>query len=133
MKKYFLIIILFAFTGSIGHSQTIGDFRKMSSEQKANILSDSLKTILHLSESQYVKVKNVLQQGITESQPIVHSEYSRFSKIRQLKRIRDKYQPQIKSILSTQQWQLWEHQKKEIIAYYRSELNKMPLRMHMDK
>ncbi|PZP39708.1 MAG: hypothetical protein DI598_19795 [Pseudopedobacter saltans] len=127
--KIFLLafILMAAFTKS--DAQSISEFRKMDIPTKTNMLTDSIHVLLGLNEKQAQQMHQIITNGLTEMQPIVQSDKSRFLKWRTLKGIRDKYQKQVKNILTKDQWAKWETDKKALVAYYQKQIGNIPLRM----
>lgn len=125
-------ILLFAFLSLVVFTkldaQSISEFRKMDIPTKSNMLTDSIQVLLSLNDKQTQQMHQVITNGLTEIQPIVHSDKSRYSKWRMLKGIRDKYQREVKTILTKDQWVKWETEKKALIAYYKEQIGNIPLR-----
>ncbi|QES88097.1 hypothetical protein [Rhizosphaericola mali] len=122
----FAFLLMAIFTKS--EAQSISEFRKLNIPTKSNRLTDSIHIMLSLNDKQTQQMHQIITDGLTEIQPIVHSDKSRYSKWRMLKGIRNKYQSQVKTILTKDQWAKWETEKKALIAYYKEQIGNIPLR-----
>lgn len=100
-------------------AQTIGDLKKLSSQQKARLVADSIAAILHFTGNQYNKVYAVIMDGAQKAAPVMQSNDSRMSKGKQLKALFAEEEAKLKTVLTADQYTLYELKKQKAIAYYK--------------
>ena len=126
MKKIIItdlaILLLTTSFLSAGAQTTIEQFKKMPLQQKARLITDSLKVGLNLTSVQYVKVYSEVVNLLQKGSPIAESDDSRFSKGRQLRTILSGEEVKLQSILTAAQFDLYKSKKEKLISYYRSHL-----------
>lgn len=84
-----------------------------TNEQRALQRTDSLKTILQLNEEQYPKVYAINLEFAQNADPIVKSDASKISKLKQLKPLDEKRDASLKTVLTKEQFELYIKKKKE--------------------
>ena len=120
MKKTIVTaIIICGFIIQHADAQTLYDFKKMSADQKAKMLTDSLKVMLTLDNNQYNLVYTTLFDGASKATPIMESSESRRSKRQKLTSIGDQIEAKLKMELTASQYTLYQSKKEKLIAYYK--------------
>jgi hypothetical protein len=102
------------------HAQTVADFKKMQPEQKAKLVTDSLKKILVLTADQYGKVYPAVLETIKKAMPVINSDNSRISKRQQLKELVTATETRLEKFLTQAQFALYQKRKQQLITYYRN-------------
>ena len=108
-------------------AQTLGDYRKMSVEQKTQLVSDSLKENLNLSDEQYKQVKIVVADAIDQIAPIIQGSGDRMERGQKIRAILVDSRVKLKAILTPEQSVMFEDKKTKLIAYYRHKIASQPL------
>ena len=121
MKKIIAsVIILGALACYQSHAQTLEAFKKMPAEQKAKLVSDSLKKILVFTGDQYSRVYPIVFEIINHAKPIIQSDDSRFSKRKNLQQLLATEEAKLQKVFTSEQFILYQIKKQKMIAYYRS-------------
>jgi hypothetical protein len=103
-------------------AQTVSEFRRMPVKAKAQLVTDSLKVILSLTETQYAKMYTVVLDGIMRAVPVVRGNDGRLSKAQQLKGLLNEEEAKIKTILSQPQFDVYKTKRQNVIAYYKQHI-----------
>lgn len=129
MKKITSILFSIMFLLSFkSHAQmTIGDFQKLPVDAKTKLVTDSLRTMLNLSDAQYPLVYKATLNGIAKATTIRQSDEGRMAKRKEARDVLSVYKSEMKNILSPSQQELLQSKVKSLIAYYRGQAKNMPL------
>ena len=111
---------LFITGSACAQAKTFEDFKKMSFQQKTKMVTDSLAKALTLTPAEYSKVYAAVFQGTQKAAPIQSSNNSRMNKGQKMKALLADEEAQLKSIITPQQYTLYQAKKQKLIAYYRS-------------
>lgn len=114
----FIVIALLSFSLQTTVAQQLNSFKKLAPAQKAQIITDTLKRSLHLSQVQYNKVYTTTLEGIKKAAWVVQSDDSKFSKGIQLRSILNDTEDGLRLILNREQFALYENYKEKALAYY---------------
>lgn len=129
MKNIISIIAagMLLFIMNTARAQTLGEFRKMTVDQKTQLISDSLKTNLNLNEAEYKQVYAVVYDAVTKIAPIVQGTGGRMEKGHQVRAILADSQVKLKAVLTPEQDMLLEAKKTKLMAYYRHKIANQPV------
>jgi hypothetical protein len=108
-------------------AQTIADYRKMTAEQKTQLVSDSLKFDLNLNADQYKQVQVVVADAIHQIAPILQGTGDRTDKGRKVRTILGDSEIKLKAILTPEQSMIFESKKTKLMAYYRQKIANQPM------
>ena len=108
-------------------AQTLGEFRKMTVEQKTQLISDSLKTNLNLDAAEYKQVYAVVYDAVTKIAPIMQGSGDRMEKGHQVRAILADSRVKLKAVLTPDQDMVLEAKKAKLIAYYRHKIANQPV------
>ena len=107
-------INIMAVSNSIAQ-QTMGDkLKAMTPQQRANFQTGLMKTKLHLDTQQIIKVKAVNLTYSLKFQPLIKSDDSRFSKLRQFKKLQEAKDAELKGIFNAGQFKLYQDYESEM-------------------
>lgn len=115
-----MIILLIAvmFSAANSYSQDNGDKKqKKTPEERAQKRADKMKEKLSLSDEQHKQVFDILLSKGNEMKSVweqTKNDQDKTARKEKMKAIRDSYNSQINSVLSSTQQQLWETHKKEM-------------------
>jgi hypothetical protein len=101
-------------------AQTLVEFKKMPAPQKAKLVSDSLKIILHLGDLQYPKVYDILLEGTMKAQPIIQADCNKMSKGYKLRSLLSEEETKLQAVLTKFQYELYQKKKQELIARFKA-------------
>ncbi len=131
MKKFKSVITMCVLMLTVAVSTkaqtTFSDLRQMSSEQKAQLITDSLTTTLNLSSDQSQHVYTLALDGATKTKGIVSADGDRMSKGKQLRSLMRDEETKLKSLLTANQVNIYEKKKRDLVNYYRSNLRNQPI------
>jgi hypothetical protein len=109
-------------TTRFAQAQTLKDFRGMPAEQKAHLVTDSIKAILVLTDEQYNKTYAVILDAVTKASAVIKGDDSRVAKGKKLRSLLADEEAKINPILTQAQFAKYQTKKQNIIAYYRQRL-----------
>src|SRR5437762_13888265 len=92
----------------------------MSPEQKAKLITDSLKKIMMRTSDQYGKAYPTVLENTKNAIPIIKSDDSRISKQQQLKRLVAAEETKLEKVVTPAQFALYQAKKQKMMAWYRS-------------
>ncbi len=124
-----LIIMVIVFQST--KAQSLIEFKKMLPTQKAKLVSDSLKIMLHLGDKQYPKVYDILLEGTLKAQPIIKTDCNKMSKGYKLKSLLSKEEAKLQAVLTKYQYELYQKKKEELITWFNA--NKKEKNILFDK
>ncbi len=120
MKKLATAVLLLCILACCrSNAQAIAEFKKMLPEQKARLVTDSLKKILSLTADQYARTYTTVLEATNKAMPIVKSDDSRSHKKQQLKQLLAMAEARLQKIFTQQQYALYQSKKQKAIDYYR--------------
>jgi hypothetical protein len=108
-------------------AQTFGDFRKMTADQKTQLISDSLKVNLQLTDAEYKQVYTIVYEAFTKIAPIVKGSGDRIEKRQQALAVLADSRAKLKAVLTPQQVAVLEAKRTKLMAYYREKLANQPI------
>jgi len=109
-------------TTQFAQAQTLKDLRTMPAEQKAHLVTDSIKTMLGLTGEQYNKTYTVILDAVQKASAVAKGEDSRVAKGKKLRSLLADEETKIKLELTPAQFAMYQTKKQNIIAYYRQRL-----------
>jgi hypothetical protein len=121
MKNFFKIsfIAVLIFTVSCkGKAQemTKESLKNSTPEQRAKFITDTMRTVLNLSEDAYASVYNINLDIARKNETIMKSDDGKISKFKQLKANQDSRDSALQKVLTKEQFDLYQQKVNEIIS-----------------
>lgn len=119
-KALGMLIVLFAvmFSAANSYSQDNGEKRqKKTPEERAQKRADKMKEKLSLTDDQHKQIYDIILSQTNEMRSLRESgknDQDKTARKEKMKSLRDSYNSQINSVLTSTQQQLWETHKKEM-------------------
>jgi hypothetical protein len=84
-------------------------------EQRATFLTDTMRSILNLSNDQYARIYNINLDLAKRTSVILKSHDEKMSKYKQIKSLQDERDSSYKTVLNDTQYKLYMQKKEELI------------------
>lgn len=116
-KISFIAVLIFAVSCK-GKAQemTKESLKNSTPEQRAKFLTDTMRTVLSLSDDQYTSVYNINFDIAKKNETIMKSDDGRMSKFKQLKANQDARDSALQTVLTKDQFTLYQQKVNEIIS-----------------
>lgn len=109
-----LLLVIGGILFSVCKANAQSDEMKKSPEERAQRISDKMKTELSLSDEQYEKVKAINLKYAQKNDEILKSSSGKLARFRSLKSSQDKKKKEMKAVLDKEQYEKYEKMMKDL-------------------